>query len=84
MLMVAHELTGLTLLAAYKFGLVFFFFAYGHIYGKRLPLATRDFVKSPNQRGLIFLLSDTKFLNTCSFTIHVKNISACSKVLVER
>ena len=30
------------------------------------------------------LLSDTKFLNTCSFTIHFKmHVSACSMVLVE-
>ena len=31
----------------------------------------------------IYLLSCTKFTNTCSFTIHFKIISACSKVFVE-
>ena len=29
------------------------------------------------------LLSDTKFMNTCSFIIHCKNISACSMLFVE-
>ena len=27
--------------------------------------------------------SDTIFMNTCSFIIHLKKISACSKVFVE-
>jgi hypothetical protein len=33
--------------------------------------------------GLEFLLSDIKFMNTCSFTGHFKKFNACSKVLVE-
>ena len=28
-------------------------------------------------------MSDTKFMNTCAFTISLKKISACSKMLVE-
>ena len=32
---------------------------------------------------LKFIRSDTKFMNTCSFIIHVKRISACYKVFVE-
>jgi hypothetical protein len=32
---------------------------------------------------LKFILSDTKFKNTCSFIIHVKRINACYKVFVE-
>ena len=30
-----------------------------------------------------FKTSDTKFMNTCSFTINFKNISAYSKMFVE-
>ena len=32
---------------------------------------------------LKFVMSDTKFMNTCAFTISLKKISACSKMLVE-
>ena len=41
------------------------------------------FAKSQNYRGLKFLLSDTKSMNTCSFAIHFKKINVFSKVLVE-
>jgi hypothetical protein len=34
-------------------------------------------------KGLEFLLSDTKIMNTCSFSIHFKKINVCSKVFVE-
>ena len=33
--------------------------------------------------ALNFLLSDTKFMNTCSFTVHFKKLNACSKVPIE-
>ena len=41
------------------------------------------FAKYENWLGVIFLLSDTKFKNTCPITIHFKTISVCSKVFVE-
>ena len=41
------------------------------------------FAKSQNQWGLIILLSDTKFMNTCSFTTPFEKVNVCPKVLVE-
>ena len=40
---------------------------------------THYFDKSLNYWGLKFLLSDIEFMNACSFTIHFKKISVCSK-----
>ena len=45
--------------------------------------STHYLAKSQHCWKLKILLSDTKFINTCSFIIDSKNISACSKVLVE-
>ena len=47
--------------------------------------STHYFAKSQKQCGAwaFFSLSDTKFVNTCSFTIHFKIINACSKIFVE-
>ena len=36
-----------------------------------------------SSEGIIFFLSNTIFMNTCSFTMHFKKISALSKVFVE-
>jgi hypothetical protein len=35
-------------------------------------------------RAGIFFRSDAKFMYTCSFTVHFKSISACSKMFVKR
>ena len=41
--------------------------------------------KSQNQRGLnLFFMSDAKFMNICSLTIHLKEINVCYEVYVER
>ena len=34
-------------------------------------------------KGLNILLSDIEFMDTCSFTMDIRKISACSKVFVE-
>ena len=44
---------------------------------------THYFGESQNLWGLNCLLSDMKFMNTCSFTIHYKKINVCTKVLME-
>ena len=36
-----------------------------------------NLVKSQSYRGLQFSMSDTKFMNICSFTIDFKKIYAC-------
>ena len=40
-------------------------------------------VKSQDQRGLSFPLSDVKFMNTYSFAVHFKKVIVYSNVLVE-
>ena len=40
--------------------------------GTNPPSHTHDPTKSPSYQGLEFSPSDTKFMNTCSFTIHFK------------
>ena len=45
--------------------------------------STWCFAISQNQQGLLFLQSDTNFMNTILFAIHVKIISVCFKVFVE-
>lgn len=44
---------------------------------------TRIILPSLKTSELKLLLSDPKFMNTCSFTTHLKKTSACSKMLVE-
>lgn len=39
------------------------------------------YAKSQDERELNFLLSDTRFANTCSFTMHFKTFSACYAML---
>jgi putative Ca2+/H+ antiporter (TMEM165/GDT1 family) len=44
---------------------------------------TRTSFQVPKLVRSEFVLNDTKFITTCSFTIHFKKISVCTKVLVE-
>ena len=41
------------------------------------PSHMHDPTKSQSYQGLNFLLSDTKFMNTCSFTIDFKKMNVC-------
>ena len=46
-----------------------------------LNFQNMHYAKFKNWWGLKSLLSDTKFMNTCSFPTHFKKISACSRCL---
>ena len=48
-----------------------------------IPETSIIYAKSQNKQGLSFLQNETKFMNTSSFTIYFRKISACSKVFVE-
>ena len=48
-----------------------------------IPTTHTIFSSLKISEGLIFVLNDNNFMNTCSFTIHFKKISTCSKVFVE-
>lgn len=45
---------------------------------------THYFAKYRNWWELIFLLSDTKFMDACSFIIYLKKINMYSKMVLEK